>query len=370
MHYYPEFNKSLPFTIGIEVEFQLLDKNSYNLSPCAPNILEAVPDSFKQNIKPEFIKSMLEVTTGVCKDIKEAKNDLKRSIKELEKIAGNFNHLIFSSSLHPFARCSEQKLSDDKRYHKLMNEFQIVGRRLITQGLHVHIGIDDPDMAINIVDKMRTYIPLLLAISASSPFFEGEDTGLCSFRSKLFDALPRSGIADPLISWENFQVLSNLLYQAGIIHSARDIWWDIRPHPTFGTVEVRICDVPCRFEEIIALAAFIRVLVEFCYFNKKISSKVHRSILLNNKWNACRYGLLGTFVNPFTLEQSTIKEALNKILDETRKIFEKNESVFQYKILKHMLNRGCSASLQRKILKEKKGDFKAMINEMIEGFWT
>ncbi len=369
MHYYPEFKKSSLFSIGVEVEFQLLNRNSLNLEPCAPKILNNIPKSFKTKIKPEFIKSMLEVTTGVCTNIYEACTDLEHGIKELESQAKELGFLIFASSLHPFAKCKDQELSDDVRYKQLMDEFQFVGRRLITQGLHVHIGIDNGDKAISVVDRMRTFLPLLLAISASSPFFEGEDTGLCSFRSKLFEALPRSGIPDSFKSWENFQTLANLLYKAGIIKTARDIWWDIRPHSILGTVEVRVCDVPFRFKEIMALVAFIRVLVEYCYFNKKASPKVHRSILLNNKWNACRYGLKGTFVDPFTLNRTSIKDALELIFVETAEQFREIGAQDHLNTLKEMLKRGCSASLQRKLFKAKKGNFKGMIQEMIGEFW-
>ncbi len=368
MEYYPSFKKSPLFTIGVEVELQILDPKTMNLSPAGPEILKSISQDYKDRIKPEFIKSMLEVTTRACNSLYEVRKDLKEGIKHLEKRAHELGYILFSSSLHPFSRCKDQRLSDDERYHRLMDEFQIVGRRLITQGLHCHIGIDDPDRAIEVVDKIRTYLPLLLGLTASSPFFEGEDTGLCSFRSKLFDALPRSGIPDPLVDWENFQVLANLLFQAGIIKSSRDIWWDVRPHPLFGTVEIRICDVPINFNEIMATVALILCLVRYVYNNKGISRAVHRSILLNNKWNAVRYGLDGTFVSPFNLEKETIRKALFDLLEQLEGIFIEFDAEDYLIIIQNMIKRGCSATVQRKVL-EQESDFPQMIKKISKEFW-
>ncbi len=368
MEYYPSFKKSPLFTIGVEIELQILDPKTLDLTPGGPRILKSIGPKYKDRIKPEFIKSMLEVTTGVCKSLSNAHEDLKEGIKYLENRASELGYFLFSSSLHPFAKSNDQRLSEDERYHRLMDEFQIVGRRLITQGLHCHIGIDDADRAIDVVDKIRTYLPLLLGLTASSPFFEGEDTGLCSFRSKLFDALPRSGIPDPFVDWENFQVLANLLFQAGIIKTSRDIWWDVRPHPIFGTVEVRICDVPLSFNEIMATVALILCLVKFVYNNREISRAVHRSILLNNKWNAARYGLEGIFVNPFTLKKETIGKALSNLLERLKDLFIELKAEDYLFIIKEMIKRGCSAKVQRRLV-ERTGDFPKMIRQLSKEFW-
>ncbi len=368
MEFYPSFKKSPLFTIGVEVELQILDPETMDLTPAGPRILKSIGSGYKERIKPEFIESMLEVTTRACSSISEVRRDLKDGISHLEKKAHELGYILFSSSLHPFARCKDQSLSNDERYHRLMDEFQIVGRRLITQGLHCHIGIDNPDRAIEVVDRIRTFLPLLLALTASSPFFEGEDTGLCSFRSKLFDALPRSGIPDPLVDWKNFQALANLLFQAGIIRSSRDIWWDVRPHPLFGTVEIRICDVPLSLNEIMGTVALILSIVKHIYHNRKMSGAIHRSILLNNKWNAVRYGLDGTFVNPFNLEKETIRKALLDLLERLESIFAEIGAEDYLFILQNMITRGCSATVQRKAL-ENKGKFSAMIRQLSKEFW-
>ena len=368
MEFYPSFKKSPLFTIGVEVELQILDPKTLNLTPGGPRILKSIDPYHKDRIKPEFIKSMLEVNTGVCNSLSDAYEDLKKGLKYLEDRANELGYMLFASSLHPFAKSNDQRLSDNERYHRLMDEFQIVGRRLITQGLHCHIGIDDPDRAIEVVDKIRTYLPLLLGLTASSPFFEGEDTGLCSFRSKLFDALPRSGIPDPLVDWENFQVLANLLFQAGIIKTSRDIWWDVRPHPIFGTVEVRICDVPLCFNEIMATVALILCLVKYIYNEKEISRYVHRSILLNNKWHAARYGLEGIFVNPFTLKKETIGNAILNLLERLKDVFIESRAEDYLFIIKDMIRRGCGAKVQRGLV-EKGGDFSQMIRQLSKEFW-
>jgi len=184
------FQPSKPFTIGCELEFQLLDPDSLELKSRAVEILDNLPAEFRPRIKQEFIQSMVEVCTGVCRNITQIQEDLRLAIQKLEELARSHGCTIFASSLHPFSRFEAQKLFPDPRYKKLLKELGIVGRRLITQGLHCHVGVESGETAIMVFDRLRPWLPLLLALSASSPFFEHTDTGFASYRSKLFDALP------------------------------------------------------------------------------------------------------------------------------------------------------------------------------------
>jgi len=337
MTFLPDFVPSKPYTIGIEAEFQLINARSCDLTPTAPEILADVPDSFMNKIKPEFIQSMLEVATSACGTIEEIETDLRTTIELFEQLAENAGCQIFASSLHPFADYREQSLTEGKRYATLMEELQITGRRLISQGLHVHIGLPDRATLIKVCDGMRQHLPLLLALSSSSPYYGGEDTGFCSYRSRLLDSLIRSGIPYTFRSWENFNQLISDLHNAGLIEDVRDIWWDVRPHPDFGTVEVRICDLPVTFSEILAITALIQALVKTLAEKPLAHTFPRLEIIANNKWQAARHGLSGKFIDiddissPLTIKtaiENTLilcqkaSEALHteKYLDDVRKI--------------------------------------------------
>jgi carboxylate-amine ligase len=239
---------------------------------------------------------MLEVNTPPCPDLSTAERELRRIIRRFQQVAQAQGCVMFAAGLHPFSKVEEQVLFPDPRYKRILRELQIVGRRLITQGLHCHVGLPDADTCIRVLDKIRVYLPLFLALSASSPFFEGRDTGLASYRSKLFDSLPRSGMPDALGSWENYVAFVGLMKRCGIIKGPRDIWWDVRPSPEFGTIEIRICDVPMRFEHIMALCALIRATVIGLAEGWIEVDIPPRAVIEANKWQAARYGVDGEFI--------------------------------------------------------------------------
>ncbi len=195
-----------------------------------------------------------------------------------------------------------------------MEDLQIVGRRFIAQGLHIHIGVEDAEKAIRVNNSIRVYLPLLLALSTSSPFYEGEYTGLVSYRTNLFEALPRSGMPDYIEDWYEFNTMVRLLKTAGYIESVRDLWWDVRPHPFFGTVEIRVCDIPTRFSDIVALTALVQALVVYLS-SLSGEPKTQMQILRANKWQAARYGLDGLFANPFREGVYRIREAIEDLLE-------------------------------------------------------
>jgi len=291
-----DFKGSRPYSLGIEVELQLLDPVTLELTPKALDILEALPDDLKPHVKPEFIQSMLEVNTPACPDLPSAERELRRIIRHFQQVAEAQGCVVFAAGLHPFSKAAEQVLFPDPRYERILHELQIVGRRLITQGLHCHVGLPDADTCIRVLDQIRVYLPLFLALSASSPFFEGRDTGLASYRSKLFDSLPRSGMPDALGSWENYVDFVGLMKRCGIVRGPRDIWWDVRPSPEFGTIEIRICDVPMRFGHIMALCALIRATVIGLAEGWIRVDIPPRAVIEANKWQAARYGVEGKFI--------------------------------------------------------------------------
>ncbi len=358
------FNSSTPFTLGVELEFQLLDQQSLNLSPMAPEILASMPADMHERIKPEFIQSMIEINTPVCHSI----DDVRTSLLELTELLAVKSRaqgcMLFASSLHPFAIASEQLLSDDKRYHRIMDTLQLVGRRFITQGLHVHIGLENGETAVQVFDSIRTYLPLLLALSCSSPFYEGKDTGLHSYRVQLFEALPKAGMPAGLGSWDNFIRLCDLLTKAEIIHDTRDLWWDVRPHPDFGTIEIRICDLPGRFEDILAIVALTQALVYHLAHQPHDSGRANLIVLQSNKWEAARYGIHGNFVDPYTIrKRGTIEDTILQLLGQLDKSIEKLGLSRYLHPLKRIMAAGTSTDRQRRIY-EDTGDFRDVIHSL------
>ncbi|MBW2506021.1 MAG: YbdK family carboxylate-amine ligase [Deltaproteobacteria bacterium] len=362
-----EFKTSRPFSLGVEIELQILDKQSFNLVPKAPELLAMVPTPLQQRIKPEFIRSMIEVNTEVCSNMDQVRDNLKQLILKAEELADRSSCFLFAASLHPFARYSEQQPSSDPRYMRIMDDLQLVGRRFITQGLHVHVGMSNHEAAIRVCDSIRLFLPILLALTCSSPYYEGIDTGLHSYRAKLFEALPLAGMPDQLESWDKYLDMVTLLTNTGIITSVRDLWWDVRPHPDFGTIEIRICDLPSTFREILAIVALIQGLVaEVTESDKHLNPNIQ--VLKSNKWQAARYGLAGTFVYPLLQKRISMLEAAGEIFAKVMPVMKKLGTSQYQSELQQIIKRGTSAEHQRSIFAEKK-DFSAIIKELQPKFW-
>jgi carboxylate-amine ligase len=363
-----KFNKSPAPTIGVELELQILDAETLELKSLGHEILKMVPDSKTERIKPEFIQSMVEINTGICSSVAEVEKDLKETYTMLNEITESSGAVLYAASLHPFSKIKDQVVADHPRYKRIMNELQIVGRRFISQGLHVHIGVDDEEKVIQVNNNMRIYLPILLALTTSSPFFEGADTGLMSYRSKLFESLPLAGMPDYLDDWEEFNVLVNLLNKSGIIESVKDIWWDVRPHPDFGTVEVRICDLPCSMRDILAITALIQALV-LALAEQFENPEPHSQILRSNKWQATRYGLEGFYVDPFFARKYSLREAAINLCRHVRPIAEELKSIDYLDEIPVILERQTGAHLQKNCYQENGSSFTKMIRTMQENFF-
>ncbi|KPK34945.1 MAG: hypothetical protein AMK70_06365 [Nitrospira bacterium SG8_35_1] len=362
-----EFKTSKPFSLGVEIELQVIDKKSFNLLPCAPEILAMVPDELKERIKPEFIRSMIEVNTEVCSNMDQVRDNLAHLVHLAEELADKNDCLLYAASLHPFARHTEQELSSHPRYIRIMDDLQLVGRRFITQGLHVHVGMTHHETAIRVCDSIRLFLPILLALTCSSPYYEGIDTGLHSYRAKLFEALPLAGMPDQLENWGKYLEMVKLLTDTGIITGVRDLWWDVRPHPDFGTIEIRICDLPSTFKEILAIVALIQGLVaELSDSSKHLNPNMQ--VLKSNKWQAARYGLAGRFVYPLLQKKITMQEAAGEIFSKAAPAMEKLGTSHYLSDLQQILVSGTSADHQRKIFSTK-NDFSSIIKELHPLFW-
>ena len=361
-----EFNSSSNPTIGVEIELQLVDKKTLDLKNISSKVLADVDKKFTDKIKCELVESMIEINTNICSDIDEVEKDIKQTLNHLEEILTNHSADFNCTSLHPFAKGKNQIVSDNPRYKRIMKELQIVGKNFISQGLHVHIGIDDREKAMQVNNTLRIYLPLLLALSTSSPFFEGEDTGLHSYRTKLFEALPLAGMPDYLKDWSHFVQLTEQLQRAGIIKSVKDLWWDVRPHPGFGTVEIRVCDIPINIKAILALVALIQALVVKIK-KENFYSGTHIQILQSNKWQAARYGLEGVFVDPITYKKLSMREAIENLCNFIEPTIISLGSEKYIKIIKEILDKGTGTTRQRELCNNS-NNFKYMLQSLKETF--
>ncbi len=366
-----DFHASPWFSLGIEVELQLLDPDTMALSPKALDILETLPPGLEEHVKQEFIQSMLEVNTSPCPDFQTAYEELRRIIVAFHEVAAGCGASVFVCSLHPFSSSHEQVLFPDPRYARILDEMQLVGRQLITQGLHCHVGVPDRDIAIRVFDRIRPLLPLFLALSCSSPIFHGEDTGLSSYRSKLFDALPRSGMPEALGRWNGYEQLLNVLYSQGIIQTPRDVWWDVRLSPGFGTIEIRICDVPIRFKEIMALVALIQATVAAIAQDLMPWDLPPRPIIQTNKWQAARYGLNGRFISiggAVKGNRLSISDAILQLLDLLYPVFQELGSEDQVDTIIQMIRRDTGSNRMRAAVKDT-GNLPGAIRKLQQGFW-
>ncbi len=359
------FQKSQSLTLGVELELQLQDPASMDLSPQAPALLALVKAEDKEQIKAEFIRSMVEVCTPICSDMHEVADTLSSICRKAEKLAAQVGTHCFCASLHPFANFIERRISTGARYEELLDDLQLAGRRMITQALHVHVGLSSQQEAIKVCDCIRVWLPVLLALSSSSPYLQGEDTGFASYRINLFGCLPRTGMPDQLGSWNNFKELITTLNQASILNGIKELWWDVRPHPDFGTVEIRICDLPSRFADILAITALIQALV--AWLRTQPETPIGLELLKQSRWHASRYGLNGSWISP-TSHLPFRKVAL-ELLEILRDTAQDLGSWPYMQEIKRICEHGSSADQQRQLM-HKHGDLRAMIDILRHGFWS
>jgi len=310
-----KFNGSPKPTLGVELELFTLDKDSLALTNGAPLIL----DHFKNNFffKQELLQCIVEITTDVCNNIDEVYNDLRPKLDMAIEYANNNNLELLSMPIHPFSKVADQKVSNNKRYTEFLDRMQWPLRRLLITGIHVHVGVESGEKAIAIINGMKRYIPYLISLSANSPYFEGEKTGLASTRTKIFEGLPNTGIPENLRNYSEFQKFMRTLIGANSIESIREIWWDIRPHPRYGTVEIRIFDSIPNLSDIKDLTALCQALVVGMsnhYDNGTHLPYLDNWILYENKWRATRYGIDADLIIDEDGNQAPIKdEILNTI---------------------------------------------------------
>ena len=248
--------KDQPFTVGIEEEYLLVDRETRDLATDPPaGLMKECERRLRERVMPEFLKAQIEVGTGVCRNLAEARRDLSELRRTVVEVADGYGLAPIAAGTHPFASWEAQKLTDKERYNVLARDLQGVARRLLICGLHVHVGIDDDDLRIDLMNQVAYFLPHMLALSTSSPFWKGEETGLMSYRLSVFDGLPRTGLPDSFDSYAEYQRLVAAMVQAGLIEDATKLWWDVRISARFPTLEMRLTDVCTRLDDALSIAA-------------------------------------------------------------------------------------------------------------------
>ena len=289
------FGKSDPYTLGVEEEYMLLDGETFDLVQHVEAVLEAAyGGEYERRVNPELMQSVLEIATPVCRSAAEVDEELRKLRAYVTGIAREQGMRVGSAGTHPFSLFERQRITARDRYRHLVDQLQYVARRELIFGLHIHVAVDDPERAIQIVNGLLAHLPAFLALSASSPFWRGEPTGLASSRQMVFAAFPRSGPPPRFKDYADYAEVVGQLEKTGCIADYTHIWWDIRLHPRFGTVEIRVCDAVTRVEDAVALAAFAQSLVKLYSERHAIGAEIpsyHRILTTENKWLAARYGL-------------------------------------------------------------------------------
>ena len=356
------------FTIGIEEEYQTIDPVTRDLrSHIHSEIIAKGKLRMEERIKAEMHQSVVEVGTGVCKNIRDAKKEVAELRREMIALARDNGLLLAAGATHPFADWRSQEIYPDERYRKVVEDMQLVARANLIFGLHVHVGVEDRETTIHLMNSMRYFLPHLLALSTNSPFWLGMNTGLKSYRCKVFDKFPRTNIPDTFASWAEFENLVNLLIRTNCIDNAKKIWWDIRPHPFFSTLEIRICDIPLRLDESIALAALIQATIAKLYklhAQNQSFRQYGRALLMENKWRAARYGIEGKLIDFGKELEVAERDLIEEYLAFVDDVLDELDSREEVEYVRSILKNGTGADRQLKVFNES-GDLKKVVDYMI-----
>ncbi len=356
------------FTLGIEEEFQIVDPHTRELRSHVSEFLEEGKMILGEQIKPEMIQSMIEVGTGICRNIQEARVDITRLRGIISGLARKTGLEIVAASTHPISRWQDQKIFEDERYELLVEELQTVARSLLIFGLHVHVGIADPERQIHIMNAARYFLPHVLALTTSSPFWMGHNTGLKSYRSEVFKQFPRTDIPDYYDSHASFQRYIDLLVKTKCIDNGKKIWWDVRPHPFFPTLEFRICDIPTRVDDTIAIAALFQAIVAKLdkLIDKNLGFRLYRRALIQeNKWRDVRYGLDGKMIDFGKQKEVPFRDLILELLEFVDEMLDELGSRKEVEHIHTILERGTSADEQLQVYRET-NDLKAVVDRLIE----
>ncbi|MFO0553202.1 MAG: carboxylate-amine ligase [Polyangiaceae bacterium] len=356
------------FTLGIEEEFQIVHNETRELHSYVSQLLDEAPEGsiLRERVRPEMHQSVVETGTGICRDIRQARDEVTELRRDLAKLAHKGGMRIVAAGTHPFSDWKTQEITNRERYHSVVEDLQDVARGNLVFGLHVHVGIKDKEVAMALANQVRYFLPHVLALSTSSPFWIGRVTGLKSFRSEIFKRFPRTGIPGHFESFKSFESFVQLLVSTGCIDNAKRIWWDVRCHPFFDTVELRICDMTTRIDDTIAIAALIQAIMGKLYllYRRNQAWREYSHMLIEeNKWRAVRYGLDGSLIDFGKRESVPTKILIEELLDfvsEAADIFHTQDDLERIRTL---CQEGTSADRQLRIFKET-NSLKAVVDDL------
>ena len=368
LHDVADLSSATWFSLGIEEEFMIIDPETRELRSHIEQMIEGGKTILQEHIKPEMHQSVVEVGTGICKDIAQARHDVTHLRTSISGIARSKGLAIAAAGTHPFSSWVDQKITDNPRYKNIIEDMGMVAQENLIFGLHVHVGIPDKEIGVQIMNSVRYFLPHIFALSTNSPFWLGRETGLKSYRSKVFDRFPRTGLPDHFNSYAEYEAYINLLIKTNCIDNAKKIWWDVRLHPHFNTLEIRICDIPMRVDETIALTALIQAVVAKLYllFKLNMGFRLYRRIYLNeNRWRAARYGIDGKMIDFGKQSEVAIRDLIRELLDFVDDVLDDLKSREELNLIDTILTMGTGADRQLRVFRET-NDLRKVVDYMIE----
>jgi carboxylate-amine ligase len=361
------FNGSERPTLGVEIEVQVVDEaGALATDTAATKILADLRGH--PGFKHELLECCIEVITDVCPTVEAARREIEGKLERLIEVADGYGYRIISSGTHPFSAWVDQTVSPDPRYHRLIDDCQWTARRLLIFGVHTHVGLRTGEEAIAVGNSLATFIPHFLALSTSSPFWQGRDSGLASIRSKIFESLPTAGLPYRMANWGQFQRFMRTLIGAGTIRSIREVWWDIRPHPAFGTLELRICDGISSLKELASIVALSQCLVVWLAerYNAGLDMFDHQAwTIRENKWRAARYGLDAEIIRDEDGNVMSLRRSISDICERLTPTAERLGCSAELKGIDDILERGTSSTRQREVYRET-GDLSKVVDLLVE----
>ncbi len=358
------------FTIGVEEEYMVLDPNTLELKSHQQQIVQEGHKLLKEKVKAEMHQAVVEVGTDICSDVDEAFQDVANLRRSIHEIARGLGYTMGASGTHPFSHWESQLITEHVRYSEIVNELQEAARSNLIFGLHVHVGMESREMANHIANSTRYFLPHIFALSTNSPFWEGRKTGYKSFRTKVFDKFPRTGIPDAFESIEAYDNYVKLLIKTNCIDNAKKIWWDLRVHPFFNTVEFRICDIPLTVDETISIAALFQAVCARIYMlrSKNLNFIQYSRALLNeNKWRASRYGVDGNLIDFGKEEEVNTRALILELLDFLDPVLDHLGSRHRMEAVQTILQEGTGADRQLRVF-EKTNDLSSVAGYIHDQF--
>jgi carboxylate-amine ligase len=356
------------FTIGVEEEFQIVNPETMELRSHVSELLAEASPEMGTQVKPELHQSIVEIGTKICENVDELRGEMLRIRGELVAAAERSGSQVVAAGTHPFSSWIDQVISPGERYQTIVEELQHLARSLLIFGLHVHVAVPSRDSMIDLMNMARYFLPHLLALSTSSPFWMGRNTGLKSYRTMIFRRFPRTGIPDHFASWSDYENYVNLLLEVRCIDDKKKIWWDVRPHPVFGTLEFRICDVPTRVQDTIAIAALVQAIVVKLHrlYSQNMGFRVYpRALIEENKWRAARWGMDGKLIDFGRRTEVPMRDLAGELLEFVDDVVDELGSRSAVESIQSIVRDGTSADRQVRVFHET-GDLKAVVRYLAE----